>query len=68
MSEKEIREKSYYVSSMIEEYKRRHGAGGKEVFESFKKKGVLSWLWENFGVLHTEDERAVLKEIESMVS
>ncbi len=57
----------FFVSWIIEAYKRKHNMPGNEVVELFNKHGINEWLIENYDTLHTVSSAYVVEEIESII-
>lgn len=61
--EKLSSEELLFVVFCIERYARQYHLSSLEVFALFKRSGVLSFLKENFEVLHTQGDAYILEEI-----
>lgn len=59
---------AYFLSFCIEQYKNKHQMTGGEVVVLFERYGVLSYLEENFDVLHTQGHRWLMEEIDELIS
>ena len=57
----------FFVSWIIEAYKRKHNMSGSEVVELFNKHSINEWLIENYDTLHTVSSAYVVEEIESII-
>ena len=66
LSKKE-KEKIYFVSYIIEQYKKKHHTTGQEVLTLFDKNGITSWLYENYEILHTENYNNIILEIDAHI-
>ena len=53
-----------FVSFCIEQYKIATNSGGYDVEQMFQQKGVISFLFEHYEVLHTQGEQTILNEID----
>lgn len=59
--------KLFFVSWIIETYKRKHKLSGNETVMLFDKHKINEWLMENYDVLHTVSSSYVVDEIESII-
>lgn len=66
MSKKE-RNTIFFVSWIIEAYKRKHNLPGNEVVMLFNQHGINEWLIENYDALHSVSSAYVIEEIESII-
>ena len=57
----------FFVSWVIETYKRKHNIPGNEVVELFNKHSINEWLIENYDALHTVSSNYVIQEIEEII-
>lgn len=53
-----------FVSFCIEQYKKTTNKSGKEVEQLFEKRGVISFLFEHYEILHTQSAQSIQIEIE----
>ena len=53
-----------FVSFCIEQYKIATNSRGYDVEQMFQRKGVISFLFEHYEVLHTQGEQTILNEID----
>ena len=53
-----------FVAFCIEQYKMATKQTGYEVEQLFRKRGVIGFLIDNYEVLHTQGEQAIMNEIE----
>ena len=60
-------QKLEFASFCIEEYKKTTDLGGCEVEQMFEHRGVLSFLFDNYEVLHTQGKLAILDDIEKFL-
>lgn len=58
---------AYFLSFCMEQYKNRHQMSGEEVATLFERHGVLSYLKDNFEVLHTQGHRWLMEEIDELI-
>lgn len=65
--EKRIQDISYFLSFCIEQYKNTKGLEGAEVIELFDRYGVLEYLNEHFEILHTQNHRWILEDIDEFI-
>ena len=64
MSKKQnINDRIFFVSCIIELYASKHNIKGNEAEALFNNKGMDTWLYNNYEILHTEDEKNVILEI-----
>lgn len=59
---------AYFISFCIEQYKTKHHLSGEEAISLFEKYGVLSYLSDNFEILHTQSRQWMLEEIEDYIA
>ena len=64
---KQERDKSYFVTFCIEQYKNRKGMSGGDVVSLFDKYGVLEYLYDNFEALHTQSHHWILDDIDEFI-
>lgn len=57
-------EKLEFVAFCIEQYKVATKQTGSEVEQLFRQRGVINFLIDNYEVLHTQGEQAIMNEIE----
>lgn len=62
-----IRDKAYFVSFCIEQYKHQKGLSGTAAMEQLNRYGVLQYLEENFDVLHTQSWQWILEDIDEYI-
>lgn len=65
--ERRIHDISYFLSFCIEQYKNTKGLEGTEVIELFDHYGVLEYLTEHFEILHTQNHRWILEDIDEFI-
>lgn len=63
MDKKEL-DIAYFLSFCIEQYKVKQGLSGEDTMNLFEKYNVLSYLSDNFEVLHTQGRQWLMEEIE----
>ena len=66
MKDKEL-DIAYFLSFCMEQYKNKHQMSGEEVATLFERHGVLSYLKDNFEVLHTQGHRWLMEEIDELI-
>ncbi len=66
MKDKEL-DIAYFLSFCMEQYKNKHKISGEEVATLFERHGVLSYLKDNFEVLHTQGHRWLMEEIDELI-
>lgn len=59
---------AYFLSFCMEQYKNKHKISGEEVATLFERHGVLSYLKDNFEVLHTQGHRWLMDEIDEWIN
>lgn len=52
-----------FAAFCIEQYKRAANMGGREVEQLFSQRGVITFLIDNYEVLHTQSARFIQEEI-----
>ena len=52
-----------FVSFCIEQYKKAANMGGREVEQLFCQRGVITFLLDNYEVLHTQSAQFIQEEI-----
>jgi hypothetical protein len=57
----------FFVSWVIETYKRKHNIPGNEVVKLFNKHDIIEWLIDNYDVLHTVSSNYTIEEIEEII-
>lgn len=57
MTQNEELDKIFFVTFCIEQYKHEHNMTGKEVADLFSQQGALTYLEENFEILHTQSRQ-----------
>lgn len=53
-----------FVAFCIEQYKMATKQTGCEVEQLFRQRGVIGFLIDNYEILHTQGEQAIMNEIE----
>lgn len=66
MKDKEL-DIAYFISFCIEQYGNKHHLAGDEVVALFDRYGVLSYLAQNFEVLHTQSHQWLVDEIDELI-
>lgn len=64
MSDNKQLAKLEFVAFCIEQYKMATKQMGCEVEQLFQQRGVIDFLFDNYEVLHTQGEQAIMNEIE----
>ena len=59
---------AYFLSFCIEQYKVKQGLSGEDTMNLFEKYNVLSYLSDNFEVLHTQGRQWLMEEIEDYIT
>lgn len=67
MNDKEL-DIAYFLSFCIEQYRNKHQLSGEETFSLFDKYDVLSYLEENFEILHTQGHHWLMEEIDELIN
>lgn len=67
MDKKEL-DIAYFLSLCIEQYKVKQGLSGEDTMNLFEKYNVLSYLSDNFEVLHTQGRQWLMEEIEDYIT
>ncbi|MGN0222688.1 MAG: DUF3791 domain-containing protein, partial [Muribaculaceae bacterium] len=62
-----IRDKAYFVSFCIEQYKHQKGLSGLAAMQQLNEYGVLQYLEENYDVLHTQSWQWILEDIDEYI-
>lgn len=64
MSDNKQLAKLEFVAFCIEQYKKTVNMSGCEVEQMFSYQGVITFLIDNYEILHTQGEQAIMNEIE----
>lgn len=67
MDKKEL-DISYFISFCIEQYKMRYHLSGTKTINLFDRYNVLSYLSDNFEVLHTQSHQWLIEEIDGYIN
>ena len=67
MDKKEL-DIAYFLSFCIEQYTVKQGLSGEDTMNLFEKYNVLSYLSDNFEVLHTQGRQWLMEEIEDYIT
>ena len=67
MDKKEL-DIAYFLSFCIEQYKVKQGLSGEDTMNLFENYNVLSYLSDNFEVLHTQGRQWLMEEIEDYIT
>lgn len=57
MTQNEELDKIFFVTFCMEQHKHEHNMTGKEVADLFSQQGALTYLEENFEILHTQSRQ-----------
>ena len=60
---KDTEERIFFVSCIIERYKKKKRLTGNVVATLFREKNITQWLYDNYETLHSESEDNVVHEI-----
>lgn len=63
MTQNEELDKIFFVTFCMGQYKHEHNMTGKEVADLFSQQGALTYLEENFEILHTQSRQWLMEEI-----
>ncbi len=67
MGDKEL-DITYFLSFCIEQYKNKHHVSTEDVVSLFEKYGVLTYLENNFEVIHTQSYQWIIEEIDEFIN
>lgn len=59
---------AYFLSFCIEQYKMERRLSGEDTMNLFEKYNVLSYLSDNFEVLHTQGRQWLIEEIDDYIA
>ncbi|WP_293714994.1 DUF3791 domain-containing protein [uncultured Parabacteroides sp.] len=59
---------AYFLSFCIEQYKMERDLSGEDTMNLFEKYNVLSYLSDNFEVLHTQGRQWLMEEIKDYIA
>ena len=59
---------AYLLSFCIEQYKMERDLSGEDTMNLFEKYNVLSYLSDNFEVLHTQGRQWLMEEIKDYIA
>ena len=59
---------AYFLSFCIEQYKIERDLSGEDTMNLFEKYNVLSYLSDNFEVLHTQGRQWLMEEIKDYIA
>ena len=59
---------AYFVSFCIEQYKKAKQISGAEAMKELDRYGVLDYLEEHYGVLHSQSYQWILEDIDEFIS
>lgn len=58
---------SFFLSFCIEQYKQAHNLTGEQAMQVLDKYGVLNYLQDNYGVIHTQGVQWILADIDEFI-
>lgn len=64
---KEEKDIALFVAFCIEEYGAAKGMGGEQVLDLFSRYGLVDYLSESYGVLHTQGRQWLMEEIDEYI-
>lgn len=67
MKKSELHSKIEFVAFCIEQYKHTTQRGGSDIFNLFEEHGVISFLIDNYEILHTQSAQSIQYEIEQYI-
>ena len=67
MADNKNQDVAYFLSFCIEQYKNEKGLSGYAAMELFSRYNVLDYLAEHFDVLHTQNSRWILEDIDEFI-
>ena len=67
MADNKNQDVAYFLSFCIEQYKNEKGLSGYAAMELFSRYNVLDYLAEHFDVLHTQNGRWILEDIDEFI-
>ena len=59
--------KDRFTVYCVELYRTRHGLSGREVMDLFSEYGVIGYIEEFYGPLHTMGDSYILEDIEGLI-
>lgn len=59
---------AYFIAFCVEVYKKAHGMSGGDAFSLFAKYDVIPFLSEHFDVLHTQNYKWILAEVDNFIN
>ena len=59
---------SYFISFCIEQYKQQHHLTGEQAMLELDRYGVLEYLEEFYGVLHTQSAQWIVEDIDNFIN
>lgn len=65
--DKHFQDIAYFLSFCIEQYKTAKGTNGAEAMRRLDSYGVLDYLAEHYGVLHTQGHRWLVAEMDEYI-
>ena len=61
-------EKGRFLIYCIEMYKKAKGSSGREVFALFDRYGVIDYVTDCYGALHTTGEQYIVDDIDRFIA
>lgn len=58
---------SFFLSFCIEQYKQAHNLTGEQAMQVLDQYGVLNYLEDNYGVIHTQGAQWILADIDEFI-
>lgn len=65
---KEAKDIALFVAFCIEEYGAAKGMSGEQVLDLFSRYGLVDYLSDFFGVLHTQSRQWLIEEIDEYIA
>lgn len=66
--DRQVLDKTYFISFCIEQYKHEKGLSGTETMQLLDSYGVLEYLEANFDSLHTQSRLWILEDIDDFIN
>ena len=57
-----------FVAFCIEQYKKAANMSGREVEQLFSQRGVITFLIDNYEVLHTQSAQWIMEDIDEFIN
>lgn len=58
---------SYFLSFCIEQYKQAHNLTGEQAMQVLDRYGVLDYLEEHYGVIHTQGAQWIIADMDEFI-